>query len=248
MCSNFAIDGNEYDFVHRLITEIYPNHSFAMVSDSYDYWNMVDEILPNLKSEILAHNGTLYVRGDSGDPVEIVTQTVPRLWETFGGTTNSKGYKVLDSHIRVSYGDSITLTRAREIYRRLISDGFAANNVSLGVGSFSMQCMEGEDGTLYPFTRDTFGIAVKSTYGEVGDRKFPIFKNPKTDTGHFKKSQCGMCRVFRADDGRLTYEDGYDFAHVDQDGNLLQTVFENGTLYNVQSLTQIRNMLHDGRF
>ena len=57
-----------------------------------------------------------------------------------------------------------------------------------------------------------------------------------------------MCRVFRADDGRLTYEDGYDFAHVDQDGNLLQTVFENGTLYNVQSLTQIRNMLHDGRF
>lgn len=248
MCSNYAIDGNEFDFVRRLLTEIYPNHSFAMVSDSYDYWNMVDEILPLLKSEILSHNGTLFVRGDSGDPVDIVTQTVPRLWKTFGGTVNAKGYRVLDSHIRVSYGDSITLTRAREIYRRLIADGFAANNVSLGVGSFSMQCMEGTDGTLYPFTRDTFGIAVKSTYGEVGDRKFPIFKSPKTDTGHFKKSQYGMCRVFQSDSGKLTYEDGYDFDHVDEDGNLLQTVFENGTLYNVQSLSDVRNMLHNGEF
>lgn len=248
MCSNYAIDGNEFDFVRRLLTEIYPNHSFAMVSDSYDYWNMVDEILPLLKSEILSHNGTLFVRGDSGDPVDIVTQTVPRLWKTFGGTVNAKGYRVLDSHIRVSYGDSITLTRAREIYRRLIADGFAANNVSLGVGSFSMQCMEGTDGTLYPFTRDTFGIAVKSTYGEVGDRKFPIFKSPKTDTGHFKKSQYGMCRVFQSDSGKLTYEDGYDFDHADEDRNLLQTAFENGTLYNVQSLSDVRNMLHNGEF
>jgi nicotinamide phosphoribosyltransferase len=82
-----------------------------MVSDSYDYWNLVDSILPSLKEEILAHDGFIAIRGDSGDPVEVVTQTVFKLWETFGGTVNSKGFKVLDPHVKAIYGDSITQIR-----------------------------------------------------------------------------------------------------------------------------------------
>lgn len=248
MCSNFAVDGNETDFVRRLLTEIYPNHSFAMVSDSYDYWNMVDNILPSLKPEILAHNGTLFVRGDSGDPVDIITKSVFHLWDSFGGTINSKGFKVLDPHIRASYGDAITITRAKEIYRVLMQNGFAANNVSLGVGSFSMQCMEGEDGTLYPFTRDTFGIAVKSTYCEVAGKPYQIFKNPKTDTAHFKKSQRGMCRVCHDVDGELICIDGLMPHNCNEGESLLQTVFEDGKMMNRQSLDEIRQRLHDGRF
>ena len=108
MCSNFAMDGDEETHVRRLLTEIYPDSNFSMVSDSYDYWNLVDNILPKLKEEIMAHNGCLAVRGDSGDPVEVVTKTVFKLWDTFGGTVNSKGYKVLDPHIKALYGDSIT--------------------------------------------------------------------------------------------------------------------------------------------
>lgn len=248
MCSNYAVDGNETDFVRRLLTEIYPNHSFAMVSDSYDYWNMVDNILPSLKTEILAHNGTLFVRGDSGDPVDIITKSVFHLWDSFGGTINSKGFKVLDPHIRASYGDAITITRAKEIYRVLMQNGFAANNVSLGVGSFSMQCMEGEDGTLYPFTRDTFGIAVKSTYCEVAGKPYQIFKNPKTDTAHFKKSQRGMCRVCHDVDGELICIDGLTPHNCNEGESLLQTVFEDGKMLNRQSLDEIRQRLHDGRF
>ena len=82
MCSNYAIDGDEVSFVRRLLTEIYPNHSFSMVSDSYDYWNLVDNILPQVKDEVLAHNGFISIRGDSGDPVQIVTETVEHLWNT----------------------------------------------------------------------------------------------------------------------------------------------------------------------
>lgn len=248
MCSNYAVDGNETDFVRRLLTEIYPKHSFAMVSDSYDYWRMVDEILPSLKPEILAHQGTLFVRGDSGDPVDIITKSVFHLWDSFGGSINSKGFKVLDPHIRASYGDAITITRAREIYRILMQNGFAANNVSLGVGSFSMQCMEGEDGTLYPFTRDTFGIAVKSTYCEVGGKPYLIFKDPKTDTGHFKKSQRGMCRVCHDADGNLVCVDGLNPSNCGDGENLMRTVFEDGKTMNRQSLDEIRQRLHDGRF
>lgn len=72
MCSNYAVDGNEITHIRRLLTEIYPHHNFSMVSDSYDYWNLVEKILPHLKDEIMAHDGCLSIRGDSGDPVEII--------------------------------------------------------------------------------------------------------------------------------------------------------------------------------
>lgn len=267
MCSNNAIDGNEETFVKRLLTKIYPCHSFSMVSDSYDYWRMITEILPSLKKDILEHDGTLLVRGDSGDPVDIICGsqkqlksnvlkkgTVELLWDTFGGTINSKGYKVLNSHIKAIYGDSITPQRCEEIYRRLEQKGFAANNVALGVGSFSMQCVE-EDGKFNPFTRDTFGIAVKSTYCEVNGVPYPIFKNPKTDSGNFKKSQKGMCIVYRDcdQDGKIVCCDGFSYktlkdASEFSDGmvgdNLLQTVFRDGHMIKEYTLNEIRERLH----
>ena len=191
MCSNTAVDGDEITMLKRLLNETYKDLSFSMVSDSYDYWNLVDNILPQCREDILNHNGCLLVRGDSGDPVEVVADTVFHLWDIFGGSVNSKGYKVLDSHVKAIYGDSITPERAKQIYETLIKNGFACNNVALGVGSFSMECLQ-KDGKFSPFTRDTFGIAVKATYGEMGDKPLMIFKNPKTDTGNFKKSQRGM--------------------------------------------------------
>jgi len=248
MCSNMSVDGNEIDMVKRLLTEIYPNHSFSMVSDSYDYWSLVDDILPKCKKEILEHNGTIFIRGDSGDPVEVVTETVFHLWDIFGGHVNEKGYKVLDNHVKAIYGDSITLQRAEKIFKTLIEKGFACNNVSLGVGSYSMQCSEDNDG-LNPYTRDTFGIAVKATYGEIGDRPLMIFKDPKTDTGNFKKSQRGLCRVFTNEENKVIYEDGFDkatFPHEKE--NLLKTVFVNGKMVKEYTLKEVRNNLHGGEF
>lgn len=129
---------------------------------------------------------------------------VQALYELFGGYTNDKGYKVINPKIKAVYGDSITIPRAKEIYRRLKNNGFAANNVSLGVGSFSMQCLE-ENGVLKPFTRDSFSIAVKATYctyvNKNGEEvEIPIFKNPKGCEG--KKSLKGLCRVVE-DNGNI---------------------------------------------
>lgn len=234
--------------LRRLLCEIYPNHSFSMVSDSYDYWNLIDNILPQVKDEVLQHNGTLAIRGDSGDPVEVVTQTVFHMWDIFGGTVNVKGYKVLDPHIKAIYGDSITPQRAEQIYHILVENGFACNNVSLGVGSFSMQCLE-QDGWFNPFTRDTFGIAVKATYGEINGEPLMIYKNPKTDTDHFKKSQHGICRVFKKNFGEIAYEDGYDKnTFPDDQENILEVVFRDGKMVKEYSLRDIRNRLHGGAF
>lgn len=244
MCSNYAIDGDEETLIKRLLTEIYPNTSFSAVLDSYDYWNVVENILPKLKSEIMNHNGCLLVRGDSGDCVDVVTRTVFKLWEEFGGTTNSKGYKVLDPHVKAIYGDSITVQRCEQIYKILEQNGFAASNVALGVGSFSFQCIE-EDGVLKPFTRDTFSSCIKATYCEIDGKPYPIFKNPKD--GGFKKSQKGLCHVFRGLDGKLTFKDGYTSKDIPMN-NLLETVFRDGKLVKEQSLQEIRRVLNEGEF
>ena len=244
MCSNYAIDGDEETLIKRLLTEIYPNTSFSAVLDSYDYWNVVENILPKLKNEIMNHNGCFLVRGDSGDCVDVVTRTIFKLWEEFGGTTNSKGYKVLDPHVKAIYGDSITVQRCEQIYDILEKNGFAASNVALGVGSFSFQCIE-EDGVLKPFTRDTFSSCIKATYCEIDGRPYPIFKNPKD--GGFKKSQRGLCHVYKGSDGKLTFKDEYTSENLPMN-NLLETVFRDGKLVKEQSLQEIRRVLNEGEF
>lgn len=275
MCSNSAFDcarekNYEYEaidphrervFLKKLLTEYYPNASFSCVCDSYDYWNVVKNILPTLKDEILAHNGCFLVRGDSGDCVKVVTETVFELWKTFGGTVNSKGYKVLNPHVKALYGDSITIQRAERIYEILAENGFAAQNVSLGVGSFSMHCIEEDrlDGTfetdLLPFTRDTFGAAIKAIYAEFTDEnghvhKMPVYKDPKTDRedggGNFKKSQKGCCRVY-SEDGTIKYQDGLTWDESRKD-TLLETIFVNGKLTKEETLSDIRQRLNGSNF
>lgn len=248
MCSNYAVDGDEITLLRRLLTEIYPNTSFSAVLDSYDYWNIIDNILPQLKTEIMNHNGCMLMRGDSGDCVEVVTKTVFKLWEEFGGTVNSKGYKVLDPHVKAIYGDSITVQRCEEIYKILMENGFACSNVALGVGSFSFQCIE-EDEELKPFTRDTFSSCIKATYCEIDGKPTPIFKNPKD--GGFKKSQKGCCRVYTRCNGSIYYEDELTWKQVtdyEKRGNMLIPVFKDGELLKEQSLKEVRDRLHGGEF
>lgn len=271
MCSNSAYDIEEnpdYEyadidpyreriFLKKLLTEYYPNTSFSCVCDSYDYWNVVKNILPTLKEEILNHNGCFLVRGDSGDCVKVVTETVFELWKIFGGTVNSKGYKVLDPHVKALYGDSITVQRAEEIYEILMANGFAAQNVSLGVGSFSFHCIqEGEE--LKTFTRDTFSMAIKPIYAEFTDengniKKIPVFKDPKTDRdaggGNFKKSQKGCCSVIWRDkwNRRITYIDGLTW-DASIENTLMEPVFKNGKMVKEETLADIRNRLNDNKF
>ena len=246
MCSNYAVDGDEVTLLKRLLNEIYPNTSFSAVLDSYDYWNVINNILPTIKDDILNHNGCMLMRGDSGDCVEVVTKTVFKLWDIFGGSINSKGYKVLDPHVKAIYGDSITVQRCEEIYKILEQNGFACSNVALGVGSFSMQCIE-ENGTLKPFTRDTFSSCIKATYCEIEGTPHPIFKNPKD--GGFKKSQKGCCTVYYDEAGKLYYEDEKTWNEVCCDpNNKLKTVFKDGKLIKEYTLNEVRQTLHGGCF
>ncbi len=243
MCAGGMED--EYDTYKRLITEVYPSGMVSIVSDTWDLWNTLEEIIPSLKDEIMARDGKVVIRPDSGDPVDIIcgnhtdrilVETDPEykgviqlLWETFGGTINEKGYKVLDPHIGAIYGDAITLERADTILSRLEEQGFAASNIVFGVGSYTYQYN----------TRDTFGFAMKSTFAVVDGKGHQLYKDPITDNGT-KKSQKGYVRVFRKLDG-IMYDDEYDEQPED---TMLETVFKDGELVRKTTLEEIRQLLH----
>ena len=240
MAANYAIDGDEITFVKRLLTEIYPNTSFSMVSDTYDYWNMVENIIPACKEEILKHNGKLLIRPDSGDMVDITIRTINILWENFGGTYNERNYKVLNPHIGLIYGDGCTLNKVNEIYCKLEKEGFASTNVVFGVGAFCFHALFSLNGNKFTvLTRDTWGMAMKATHGVFGGENVPIFKDPKTDNG-LKKSQKGCCAIIKGENG-FVCTDNYD-SWVENKYTYLRPVFNNGKIFATDFMT-VRNTL-----
>ncbi|MCX4260615.1 MAG: hypothetical protein OSJ33_05040 [Muribaculaceae bacterium] len=248
MCAGGKED--ELETFRRLITEVYPSGFVSIVSDTWDFWKVMTDYLPRLKDTIEARDGRLIIRPDSGDPVHIICgytaddfenfqeQSMRSdaelkgayeiLWDIFGGTVNAAGYKVLNSKVGMIYGDSITLERQKEIYRRLEEKGFAATNLVLGVGSFTYQFK----------SRDSLGFAMKATWCQVNGESREIFKDPKTDDG-VKKSLKGLICVKKDQMGKY-YAIDQVAPEVEATGEL-QTVFEDGRLLKEWTLSEIRN-------
>lgn len=327
--SSYGREG-EFECYRHLIEDVFKTGPLSMVSDTYDYWRVITNYLSRLKSSIMNRDGKIIIRGDSGDPVDIICGelkgsdymvvdnltedgikdyfkkkaeddysyngacqtwyrvrigdylykvtcdhewttdedgdgyytetveyvdfekteitpamkgTVELLWEIFGGTINSKGYKVLDPHIGAIYGDSITPERAISIYTRLAEKGFAVNNCTLGVGSYTYQFN----------TRDSLGFALKATNSIIDGTEKQIYKDPITDKikgNNFKKSQYGMCYVY-ADGDDILYKDHLTFEDLKKPeyaDNLLRPVFKDGKLLVDENLKTIRDRLHCGAF
>jgi nicotinamide phosphoribosyltransferase len=205
---------------------------------------MVNNIIPACKDEIMSHKGKLLIRPDSGDMVDISIRTIEKLWEVFGGTVNSKGYKVLDPHIGLIYGDGCTLNRVADIYRILEERGFAANNVVFGVGAFCFHALFDENDKMTVITRDTFGMAMKATFGEFGDNKLFIYKDPKTDDGNLKKSHKGCCMVGQMPNGEFWCSDELN-EWVPDTSTCLKTVFKDGNLTKFDNFMDIRRRMYD---
>lgn len=202
-------EDSELETFERLI-DFYKTGIVSIVSDTWNFWEVLTETLPTLKSKIMKRDGKVVIRPDSGDPVDIICGNpdaepgspeykgaIELLWDVFGGEVNSKGYKVLDSHIGLIYGDSITLERARQIFERLAAKKFASSNVVLGIGSYTYQCN----------TRDTFGFAMKATGAVINEVEVALFKDPITDDG-IKRSFRGFLNTFIDDDDNYYTVDG----------------------------------------
>ena len=257
MCTGIATLG-EREMFNRLL-DLYPTGIFSVVSDTFDLWKVLTDYLPSLKEKVMARDGKIVVRPDSGDPEDILTgvQTEERdwaaterydptyekklgtpaakgvvelLWDEFGGTVNEKGFKELDSHVGVIYGDSITAERAQAIIDRLAAKGFASTNVVFGIGSFTYQYN----------TRDTFSSAIKATEAIVDDTEYNLFKNPVTDDGT-KKSATGRLAVLRDAEGKLYLQQK---ATPEQEAaSELKTVWKNGEFVRKQTFAEVREVL-----
>jgi len=234
--------------------EVFPTGILSLVADTFDLFKLITEYLPNLKDQIMARDGKLVIRPDSGDPVDILCGyntldeyeltekrvnivkdhpsykgVIELLWDIFGGTTNEQGFKILDQHIGAIYGDSITLERQEQIYQRLAKKGFAATNIVLGVGSFTYQMN----------TRDTLGFAAKGAWFECDGQGYEIYKDPATDDGT-KKSLKGMVKVI---------EEGGEYVAVtsctkaEEDTGELQMIYQDGKFHNQTTLTQVRERI-----
>jgi nicotinamide phosphoribosyltransferase len=241
-------EDNEIETFKRLITELYPSGVVSIVSDTWDFWRVITEFTVELKDEILTRQpnalglAKLVFRPDSGDPVKIICGdpeaqvgspaykgAVECLWEIFGGTKTDRGYKVLNERVGLIYGDSITLERALKILQGLEAKGFASNNLVFGIGSYTYNYL----------TRDTFGFAVKATWGQVNGVPRELFKDPATDSGT-KKSAKGLLRVEKSETGFVLFDQ--QSPKQEQQGEL-DTVFENGQLIQECTLNEIRERL-----
>ncbi len=239
---------DELDSFRHLITELYPSGIISIVSDTFSLWNILTVILPQLKDEILNRKGDpildrVVIRPDSGLPEDIICgdrDAAPNtpahkgayrlLWEVFGGTTNKKGYKILNSKIGLIYGEAITLQRQKIILSRLEEMGFAASNLVFGVGSYALNMT----------SRDAIGLAMKATAIVVNGELKEIFKDPITDSG-MKKSARGLLQVYENEQGRLCLKDRV--TREEEEKSLLVPVFKNGELLVEHSLSEIRNRL-----
>lgn len=241
---------SELETFRRLIKK-YPTGILSIVSDTWNFWDVLTKILPQLKDEIMARDGKIVIRPDSGNPADIVAGlnsnpnyattrevksiesnpahfgAIEILWELFGGTVNEKGFKELDPHIGLIYGDGMGYEPVDEINDRLKFKGFASTNWVAGAGSFFYQYN----------TRDTFGAAVKATWITKDGQPQAIFKDPITDSG-LKRSARGRVSVLHQMDGTLYLQDN---ATSDQEKvSLIQPVWEDGKFLRKYSFAEVR--------
>lgn len=234
----------------------HPYGFLSLVIDTFDTWKNVTQIIPRLKEQILARDGKIVLRPDSGNPVDMICGIFPEelegeelhemennpqpyhkglielLWDIFGGEVNSQGYKVLNPKIGAIYGDSITLERQEAIYRKLEAKGFAVSNVVLGVGSY----------TIRYNTRDTLGFAAKAAAFEKDSSVFPIFKDPITDDGTKKSLKGYQLVTLDEETGEYkTEEVEKDIAFSDL--NLLKLIVKEGKVISNPSFHEIRERI-----
>jgi nicotinamide phosphoribosyltransferase len=236
--------------VFRRLIKMYPSGVISLVSDTYDFFQVVTKFATILKDDILNRVpdsmglAKVVFRPDSGDPVKIICGdteapvgspeykgAVECLADIFGTTTNDKGYKTLNQRVGLIYGDSITVDRCEAILMRLKDKGFASDNIVFGIGSYTYQYQ----------TRDTMGFAVKATHRKTNDKGVPIFKDPKTDSGTKRSAKGLLCVQKSPITGDYVLLDQVT-PEVEKTGEL-KTVYLNGNILVDDSFEVIRNRL-----
>lgn len=224
--TSWGQDGETEAYANMLTR--YPNGLVAVVSDSFDIYAACSDIWGGtLKERVLARDGCLVVRPDSGEPKDVVLEVVKRLADKFGAEENGKGFKVLNPKVRVIQGDGINLFSIGEILDNLKRNGWSGDNVAFGMGGALLQMVN----------RDTQKFAIKCSWAQVAGKGRDVMKKPVTDTG--KRSKAGRLTVVFREGG--AFETVRDRGFVAAD-DAMQTVFLNGELKNETNFDSVRRL------
>lgn len=216
----------EEGVVQQLLNDT-PTGILSVVADSYDYYNFVENFVGDrFKEQIMARDGVFVVRPDSvtkqhDTPENLVAWTLESLWKNIGGTTNSKGFKVLDNHVRILWGDGIGPDGIELILDVARSYGFSAENLVFGMGG----------GLLQKVNRDTQRFAFKSSAQRRDGMWHDVFKRPLDIS---KTSKAGRLSLIPYDHTMVTV------AQPNHKEDLLVTVFENGEILTHSTLEEVR--------
>ncbi len=237
----------ETESIKDICENLYPKGIVSYVADSEDYFGVISSVASKLKDVILAREEDslglckFVFRPDSSPktPLEIILGdkesdcelqrkgTLELLWNTFGGTVNDKGYKLLNPKVGVIYGEAIDIELQDKIYSEMVDAGWCVSNVLFGVGSW---------GFLDRSSRDSFSQALKGTHSIVDGIDVSMQKNPKTAQGS-KKSAKGLLRV-TGESGNYTLH-SEQTREQEQQGELVE-VFRDGNLLVETTLQEIR--------
>ena len=207
----------EATVIENLLNE-YPTGILSVVADSYDIYNFVDNLVGKVfKDRILERDGVFVVRPDSITPThqtpeEEMVWIMESLWNNYGGTVNSKGFKLINPSVRVLWGDGIDLDGIKKILYAVTKAGFATENIAcFGMGG----------GLLQKVNRDTQRCAFKSSAQYRNGQWYDIFKNPKDQSKASKKGKLKLTKV----DGKFV-----TVGESDPGEDYLKVVFVNGVL------------------
>lgn len=233
----------EEEYLNRMIDE-YPNGVVSIVADSYDITRFVNVYVRNAKEKILNRwkNGTaplnrVVIRPDSprfkeDTPHAQVAWLLETLWDIFGGTINSKGYRVLHPCVGVIYGDGLSIEEIGQIYR-YVTNHFNFNENGKGFDCSSVVVGQG-GGLLQKLNRDTQRFAFKCSAQKRDGIWYDVQKNPLDKT---KASKAGRLALIKEDGEFKTIRE----EELNGRKNLLEIVFENGELIKDISFELIRN-------
>jgi len=204
-----------------------PTGIIACVSDSYDLMRAITDYWGGaLRDAVLARDGVLVVRPDSGDPVVIVPQVIEAMMAQFGYSTNAQGYRVLHDKLRVIQGDGVDQHSIVAIMEAMMARRLAISNIAFGMGG----------GLLQKLDRDSFGYAMKASAIYRGGAWHEVYKDPVTAKGS-KTSRRGKQGAMRSDSGNLVARPA---ANIPPDADALVPVFRDGAVINPQRFDAIR--------
>lgn len=201
----------------------------AVVSDSYDIFAAIDDLWGDaLRDRVINNGGTVVIRPDSGNPADIVCESIRHLMDRFGYRENSKGFLVLPDYVRVIQGDGISPKEIASILAVMRIHRFSAENIAFGMGGELLQNVN----------RDTMQFAMKASAIRIETKWNDVYKDPVTDTG--KSSKRGRLALIDGPDGYKTVPE----STASPEHNVLELVFSNGQILRDESFETIRARVH----